>query len=194
MLKKATEIENKLISWTSDLPSSWRPIRVSGEGCVASSIRNAGLYQYHCDIYPSISIASIWNKYRLSRLTAQSIILSCLSHCPSYATMIARVPHPCQNAIQLLADDICASVPFHLGDRIKPGRIGDRDVKYPREEGKEVSEEQFRMGPALGGYSLLGPLGSVMGMRIMLRHGQREWIGGQMRRIARIYNIGRKQR
>ena len=119
------------------------------EGCVASSIRNAGLYQYHCDIYPSISIASIWNKYRLSRLTAQSIILSCLSHCPSYATMIARAPHPCQNAIQLLADDICASVPFHLGDRIKPGRIGDRDVKYPREEGKEVSEEQFSNGTSL---------------------------------------------
>lgn len=97
----------------------------------------------------------------------------------------------CQNKIQQLADDICASIPFTLGDKIKPGAMGDRRVQYPHAPGQEVPAGHYQMAPAMGGFWLLGPLQMLMGLKIGLRDGQKQWIGGQLRRIAHIYNIGK---
>jgi hypothetical protein len=43
----------------------------------------------------------------------------------------------------------------------------------------------------MGGHQLLGALGTLLRFDIILRNGQKQWIGGQLMRLARIYNIGR---
>ncbi|KAH6682696.1 hypothetical protein B0J14DRAFT_632375 [Halenospora varia] len=80
---------------------------------------------------------------------------------------------PYKNRIHLEVDDICASIPYHIGDRIKPGAIGDRRVQYPQLPGKKFSDAHYLTAPALGGFALL-PMGTVLGMKIKLRDGQRE--------------------
>ncbi len=90
-----------------------------------------------------------------------------------------------------MADDICASIPFSLGDKIKPGLLGDKRVHYPHVPGKEVPNSHYHMAPAMAGFWLPGPLQTLMGLKIGLREGQKQWIGGQLMRLAHIYNIGK---
>ena len=93
-----------------------------------------------------------------------------------------------QFGIQQAVDYICASVPFNLGDRMQ---AEDKDVQYPHAPKRPVPKDHYQSGPAMGGWSLLQPLGAVWGMKIQLRNGQKQWIGDQMARIARIYGIKR---
>jgi hypothetical protein len=75
-----------------------------------------------------------------------------------------------RNLIQHLVGDICACIPFHLGDRIKTGSIGDKKVAYPHAVGEEVRESHYQMAPVQGGeFQLLGPLGMLleMGTRVL---------------------------
>ncbi|KAE9369974.1 hypothetical protein N431DRAFT_414338 [Stipitochalara longipes BDJ] len=190
-LQAARSIDRQLIEWSGTLPLSWLAIRVAGEDCIPPSTRQAGLYQSHCHVYKSIQIAYLWNRQRISRIRAQKIMLAQLSlQEPSLFNSTSQ--GSCQNIIQQLADDVCATVPFYLGDRSKPGSIGDRNVKYPHARGAPISEAHYQMAPASGGYQLLGALGTLLSLDIKLRDGQKQWIGGQMMRLSKIYNLGRR--
>lgn len=184
-----SDIDDRLTAWSRSLPPSWIPIRVSGKEYVPPNIPQAGLYQPHCDIYTSIFIASLWNKQRLSQIRAKSIIISCLAQGPLTPSNIKQ-REACQLGIQQAVDYICASVPFNIGDRMQSE---DKNVHYPHAPGRPVPKDHYQTGPAMGGWSLLQPLGAVWGMKIKLRDGQKQWIGGQMARIARIYGIRRGQ-
>ena len=162
ILNKARDIERQLGEWCGTLPHSWLPLRMVGEDSIPPTIKSAGLYQNHCHIYPSISIASTWNKQRIALIKVQSLILEQLAqHSPSDENIFARTAS--ENRVQQLADDICASVPFSLGDKTTPGAIGDRRIRYPHAPGKKVSSGHYQMAPALGGFWLLRarPHGSV---------------------------------
>lgn len=190
ILERARDIERRLIEWSGTLPLSWLPLRVVGDECIPQTMSAAGLYQSHCHVYPSISIASNWNKHRISCIKVQLLIHDQLTQqSPSSENLSSRAI--CEDRIQQLADDICASIPFSLGDKTKPGAIGDRKVQYPHAPYQEVPSDHYQMAPAMGGFWLLGPLQTLMGLRLGLREGQKQWVGGQLRRIAHIYNIGK---
>jgi len=178
LLFQAQEIDKRLQKWEESLPSSWRPIIVSEPVCIAPSITAAGLYQSHCTVHCSISISSMWNRYRASRIRVLTILQTC-----------NPTEHTYQEQIQQLADDTCATVPFHLGNRTETGVMGDKRVLYPMVRGDKLMEEHYTIASAKGGINLLGPLTLLMG-RTDLRQGQREWIGGQVRRIFKLYRLG----
>jgi len=146
------------------------------------------LYQDYCDIYATLFLSSIWNKLRISQIQVNITMLLCLAELPPTPSNLAN-QNTCRQTIQQLADDICASVPFFLGDRLKPGRTGDGCVQYPRAPGRPPVKDHYHTGPTMGGWSLLLPLGTLAKMKIPLRDGQRRWIAGQMARTARVYNI-----
>ena len=91
--------------------------------------------------------------------------------------------------IQGLADTICASVPFHLGDRNSVVRIDDKNIQFPASHGHPLPEGHQAVAAAFGGFLLMGPLAELLPPKVPLRAGQKQWIGGQMGRIKRIYNI-----
>ncbi|KAG0647228.1 White-opaque regulator 2 [Hyphodiscus hymeniophilus] len=182
-----TDIDDRLTSWSWSLPSTWAPIRVSGKQSIPPNIPQAGLYEQYCDVYASIFIASLWNKLRLSQIRTKNLIIGCLSQVKATPNNI-KLREACQLGIQQAVDDICASVPFNIGDRMQPE---DKIVHYPMAPGRPVPNDHYQSGPAMGGWSLLQPLGAVWGMKLKMRDGQRQWIGGQMARIARIYGIRR---
>jgi hypothetical protein len=70
-------------------------------------------------------------------------------------------------------------------------RPEDEIVNYPHAPGRPVTKDHYKSGPAMGGWSILLPLGTVFGMKIETRAGQRQWIAVQMARISRIYGIKR---
>lgn len=187
ILRKATELDQRLLAWTSTVPDDWAPTRVSGPECILESVRDAGLYQDHCDVYKSIFIANLFNSHCCSRIKLQLAILACLKHLKSANHDIASVA--ALEIIQELADTMCASIPYYLGDRMMIGRIDDKTVQYPHIAGILVPDEHYVGAAAMGGWYLAARLSELLSPRVPLRIGQRQWIGGQMQRIKNIYAV-----
>ena len=124
----------------------------------------------------------------MANIRMHSALLGLLSQSPSLPNvgLIAEL----KKWIQQEADDICADVPFHIGDRTKPGAVGDTSVKYPHPAGVATPSSHYLHAPAIGGYQLFDPLTTLVSMKIILRDGQKEWISQQIKRVFRIYNIG----
>ncbi|KAL8795392.1 MAG: hypothetical protein Q9195_002133 [Heterodermia aff. obscurata] len=179
ILAKAYELDQRLVNWTATMPRDWHPTACPSSS-VPRSVRDAGIYQAHCDIYPSIFIANLLTGHCSSRINLQLVILACLPRLPG------PLPHkdeePARTTIQALADTICASVPFYLGDRATVRRIDDQTVRYPQ---ADASAEHARTAAAYGGMFLMQRLPQLLGLG--LRPGQREWVLGQMGRIKRVY-------
>ncbi|KAE9373037.1 hypothetical protein N431DRAFT_534197 [Stipitochalara longipes BDJ] len=190
LLCEASEIEKRLTDWNINLPASWRPVKVSGGNCISASIQRAGLYQPYCHVYSSLPISKTWNKYRLAQIRIQFGMFNLLSRFPSLSTTANDIS-TCGHRIQQEADDICACIPYHIGDRNAPSVVGDKRVKYPHLPGIPTPLPHYLHATAIGGYQLFDPLTTLVSMAVPLREGQREWIGGQIMRVFRIYNIVR---
>jgi hypothetical protein len=188
LLSAAISIDRRLKAWRESVPKSWTPVRVFGDEYIPPSVQKAGLYQQHCDVYPSLFLVIVWNKYRQSLIETTRIIISCLDDNPSSINLAQQ--EACRNSIQRLVDDTCASVPYYLGDRTGPGTPGDPLVKYPRAPARPPIRDHYLTGPTMGGWSMLGPIASLLKMNIKIREGQRQWLAGQMARTARVYRIG----
>jgi hypothetical protein len=190
LLYESSEIEKRLADWNSNLPASWRPVKVSGGNCISASIQRAGLYQPHCDVYPSLPVSKTWNKYRLAQIRIQFGMLNMLSRFPSLSTVTNDISTR-RHCIQQEADDICACVPYHIEDQNAPGAVRDKRVTYPHPIGMPTPLPHYLHATAIDGYQLLHALAALVSMTVPLREGQREWIGGQIMRVFKIYNIVR---
>jgi hypothetical protein len=190
LLCESLEIEKRLADWNANLPASWRPVKVSGGNCISASIQRAGLYQPHCHVYPSLPVSKTWNKYRLAQIRIQFGMLNLLCRFSSLSTAANDIS-TLRHRIQQEADDICACVPYHIGDRNAPSSVGDKRVTYPHPTGVPTPLPHYLHATAIGGYQLLDALAALVSMPVPLREGQREWIGEQIMRVFKIYNIVR---
>ena len=88
--------------------------------------------------------------------------------------------------IQELADDICGSIPFHLGTKLS-GMPGDTtNVEYPTDGISATTSDHRRAASALGGWFLFPALTAAKSATC-LRDGQQQWISGQLKRIGKLY-------
>lgn len=189
VLSAALGIERRLNAWRDSIPESWTPTRICGDQNIPPSVQKAGLYQQHCDVYRILFLVLIWNKYRQSRIEVTRIILFCLNENPRSDNLLQRESY--QNIIQQLVDDVCASIPFLLGDRTQPGNPGDPKVKYPQVPGRPPTRDHYQIALTMGGWSIMGPIVSLLKQDIKMRDGQRKWLADQMVRTARIYRISK---
>jgi hypothetical protein len=186
LLNTAMQLDQRLLTWLTTVPS-WVPIRVSSRECIPQAVRDAGIYQDYCDIYRSVFVADQINSQRCSRIRIHLGILACLqkSRVGGQDSMIVIS----QNIIQGLADEICACVPYYLGDRTKFTRLDDKTVQYPRVAGAKVPDNHRTEAAAFAGWFLIGRLVELLPPRLPLRDGQRQWIGEQMQRLKRVYSL-----
>ena len=187
ILERANNLDQRYQAWTSKLSIDWIPTRISGRDSIPQSICDAGLYQDFCDMYKSIFIANIFMSYYSSRIKLQLTVCTCLNSLVSTSSSVSLAA--ASMIIQELADNICASVPFHLGDRNSTGRVDDKTVCFPRVGGRPDPESHHALSGAFGGFFLIVPLAELLSPHVFLRAGQKQWIGGQMGRIKRICNI-----
>lgn len=186
LIRQATELDHQMLTWEGSTPPDWAPIRVSGDDCIPSRVRVTGLYQAHCDIYKSIFVAERLNTHRFARIKVQIIILKCLDRLNLSSPTAAAATS--LNIIQTLADDFCASVPYHVGDRTSFARIDDKTTQYPHLPGCQVSDDHHATASAFAGFLVTRRLGELLSLEIPLRAGQKQWAGGQLQRIKTVYN------
>ena len=179
LLLQAELVDARLARWPDMLPSNWNPIHVFVD-MIPWDVVDAGLYGDGCDVYSDIIICSTWNDWRRAHLKVLALIAR-LGNDDSRGRAVI--------AIQQLADDICASVPFSLGSRVKPSTMYAADATYPCVEGQTVSRAHQQTAAAVGGWSLFSPLKEIVDGGMHLRKGQVEWARGQLIRLAKIYNI-----
>ena len=176
-------------SWAESVPESWNYHAASGFDCPPGLHREAFIYQERVDVYEDHTFVNVWNSYRSNRIMVLSITLKCISRLwSSVGDAPFQEGSDALQAIQELIDDICASVPYQLGTKIDGGPFDQTSVEYPYVGLHKIPAEQRRAAASLGGWNLLEPLKSILGVA-NLRQGQREWVGGQLRRIGKIYNV-----
>ena len=176
LLSKAKEVDSSLALWPETIPPSWLP-RIVSSKTVPPSVRDAGLYDKYCHVYPDVLVATTWNEWRSARLKVLALI--------------ARYqPEDLVTAsIQRLVDDICASVPFLLGDRIELTPMYLARNIYPSAEGQPLPKGHHQNAAAFGGWYILTPLRETTKVATYLREGQLDWVLGQMKRLAGIYGV-----
>ena len=168
--------EHRLAMWPDCVPQDWFPKRVPRKK-VPQGVADAGLYGDGCDIYPDVLVCCTWNDWRSTRLKLLSLIVK---YEPE-EELLASIQH--------LADEICASFPFLLGDRKTPAPLYAVNVTYPSLEGQTVPAAHFQTAAGYGGWYMLEPLRQSIEIGAYLREGQLQWIRFQGIRLANIYDV-----
>ncbi|KAJ5114837.1 hypothetical protein NUU61_000596 [Penicillium alfredii] len=182
-LNKAKDIDTDLMTWAYAVPQYWVPVAAS---MIPQSVRDAGIYRHRCDCYTDMWIATTWNTYRECRLLIQNIILSCLR------ILMSEDPDGSKAAAVSLAarrivDDICATVPFFLGDQMESVRMKPGLVQYPSTETRPVTMTHRQSAPLMGAWMILPCLKNLHFSDLALPQEQSDWVQQQMNRTLVIY-------
>lgn len=154
-------IDEKLETWRSELPSSWKYKSYTAIDSTASS---GDTYQSHYDVYEDLWVASVWNSYRTSRLLLYEHIMSTtLKYGSAEDNDILQIA---AKVLKAMVDEICHSVPFHLGIQ------------------RHRNNSSFQDSDAIPGcYLLIWPL-FASGMRRTTPWPQKEWIAEKLHYIG----------
>jgi len=181
----ATDVQKKLVDWACTVPKDWTPKPARDKSPATLSKFQA--YSTRMDIYPDVWVVSIWNTYRILHITVQIVITTCetmrKAMCRTPSDSVSS-PATIPNIIQELIDDICASVPFCLGDRTKGEP--DASIQYPCAEGLGIPIDHQRAAVSLSGWFLIGPIKGCL-MVGGLQEAQFRWLQSQRSRIASFY-------
>ncbi|KAI4235404.1 MAG: hypothetical protein LQ352_008093 [Teloschistes flavicans] len=187
ILNYASDVEAQVSTWPSYVPEDWRYKPSHTFDDLPSYESKLYVYNRRCDIYQDIWIASTWNSYRSTQLVIQYLILQTLAYLnPDHHTPLGRRIFTAICRVQEMCDDICASVPFNLGNKTFGGPFDRKEVRYPDDGVSKPTDDYRKSAAGLGGRFLIEPLKTAK-KAICLREGQSEWIGRQIERIQRIH-------
>ena len=176
LVLKAKSVDDNLACWPDSVPFEWFPKKVQRQ-IVPKSVIDAGFYGEDCDIYSDVMVCRAWNDWRSARLRVLSLIAK------------YELGEETLTSIQQLADGICASFPYILGDRMSPAPIFAASVLYPSLEGHSVPLGHHNVASCYGGWHLHTPLNQVIAVGLYLREGQLTWMRGQGQRLQRVYDV-----
>lgn len=195
--RAATTIDQRLEIWANSQPSYFAPCRMTADE-VPESVRKAGLYGKSCNVYPTVQLAGVWHAYNSYRLILLKMTLCAdqtVQEFPRENDVLfaesGEWRKAAEGTLQHCVDEICAAVPFHLGNRTGMGSIDDfsktSHIEYPwpaleknpysnpdnpaaRAYVREHNviplndDERKRQNIAMGGYNILGSMAFVLGL------------------------------
>ena len=227
MCIQATKLEQDLVTWTST--TTWKPYKFN-PARLRKTRPPTPTYMGLCDVYPSIQIASLWNTWRLHRIAALTTLLTCIEilelskglSTPPLSKLPSEDPEHVQETIRTILDSICASVPFHLGNRT--GRcslpdFSDKTLEFPAyhyflqddlglpdgiNRALVMSRDTHnRHVIAQGVWHIINPLSRTLdlfpsptsadGLASAARQGQRAWMQEQLRRCMVLLGLGKSK-
>ncbi|KAF2468673.1 uncharacterized protein BDR25DRAFT_289498 [Lindgomyces ingoldianus] len=154
-------VDEKLDHWRRALPPSWQYQSYQAIDTTSPSLTTCDT---HYDVYQNLWVASMWNNYRSTRLLIHEHIMSTAL---KFGTINDK--HIVQAAAKVLkstADDVCRSVPFHLG--------------LHRHRTSPNAQESDAIP---GCYLIIWPL-FISGMRRTTPWPQKQWIAEKLRYIG----------
>ena len=176
LVEMAKAADRRLATWPDLIPAEWFPKRVRREA-VPESVARAGIYGDGYDIYSDVLVCCTWNSWRSARLRLLALITK---YEPDEEAL---------ESIQVLADEVCGTFPFILGDRMEPTTMFSADIAYPSLEGQPVPLGHHQTAAGFGGWNLHTPFNKVLRLGMYLRQGQLAWLRNQGERLARVYHV-----
>ena len=188
----ATQLDTLLAAWAHSVPREWEVVATNNFETPMSVQRQDFVYEDRIDVYFDITVAEIWNSYRVTRIKVLSIICDCFAALRQPLTVSGRRRKDFALAtLQEIVDGICGSVPFHLGTKTRSGTEDQVDVEYPYITSK-AAKDLRRACAGQGGWGLIEPHYEPLKNALSvpsIRAGQKEWILGQLTRIGRLYAL-----
>ena len=178
LVLRAIACDSNFASWPDNLPEYLFPMALSADE-VPPTVKAAGLYRDICDIYFDVNTCVLWNDWRAIRIKILKVVIG-------YGTLSQR--EIAMKSLQALADEICASIPFILGDRMVFTPLYTANNVYPG--GDFLPKSHQLIAAAHGGWFTLSPMRDVWtsARQGLLREGQSTWISVQLTRLGTIYD------
>ena len=181
LMEHAKRLDQKLSAWSLDIPESWQYKTVAFVHEL-DTIETSEAYYGAIHKYPDLWVAFAFNKWRTCMIYTHAIILNCAEWLSTSSHVTRTELSEARNALQVMVDEICASVPFHLG--ITSGENDEGAFTDPNILGT--------FAPKLGGYYLLWPL-FVAGSVSCIPKSQKLWLKHRLAYIGRGEGQGRSQ-
>ena len=201
-IEHAVTLDQKLDHWVKSLPDTWKSMRAYDLS--PEALQKYHAYESHMDVYSDLFVLCLRNVCRLLRLDLQRIFITFMIWNPTMrSSNMTHGSQPYVEESRRLVDEICAGVPFSLGDRVVcshatsgAGLDNQLDIDYPSAEGSSVTVDHKRAAYAVGGWFYMGPLSKCLELDIpgcpqieIVKPAQRDWIVSQLHRIRQYYNI-----
>ena len=198
LMEDAQRVDRDLAAWSLEVPDSWK-YKTLGLCKQTDEPNTAELHPGPIHGYNDIWTARHWNVYRSYRILCQAIILNCLERLiPTSEIASSDVYRRTAATLQKMVDDICASVPYHLGF---PAPIYDLEINTSPYNFQDWSKDdydpptdnffrtaRYRHAPATGGYFLIWEL-FVAADVIVIPKTQRDWVVNRLRHIGAKYGL-----
>jgi hypothetical protein len=179
ILQHGINIEDSLRKWPDGVPAHWNPTPRESSTWPSCFAYRGRIHTYH-----DIQIASIWNCYRRTRIALLEAIVelanSTLVHGDSD---YGRIQSRSLESIQDLSDDVCSSVPFHIGTWT--AGLSEKDVQFPPLENGEIELIHRQAALVCGWFLLLLPLSRLKRLQCLDLE-QAQWVSMQYSRICAI--------
>ncbi|KAL8658771.1 MAG: hypothetical protein Q9226_000796 [Calogaya cf. arnoldii] len=180
---EAKALDARYAQWAEEVPTEWLPFSVPWES-IPQKIIDAGMNGDYCHIYSHTSVCSTWNDWRVQHMRILSLIAD-------YEETEAKNDAVLQ--VQRLADDIHASIPFMLGNKVKPSEMHDMGFVYPSIPGQSVPASHYQSAAAYGGLTLWVPMRAILDFRQYMRADQILFTIQQFQRMGRLYDVRNPQ-
>lgn len=192
LLHSARVMDQEISDWARTIPTTWSYSAAMNVEDPASKTKTSFTpLQVHK--YPSFYIARVWNFYRVSRLIVQSVLIRALSRLSVSVSVSTdrgdgdemdertRIE---RGSLELV-NDICASVPFLLGDDLSKMKLPTPSVRRESERSRRPPPSDKESGPTRTGgrFSLIWPL-YVACSSTSVPESQRDWMRTQLRLLA----------
>lgn len=125
LIKELHEVDEKLKAWDRNLSDDWRPRTVAYVQALPEDIANAEAWIGPIHMYQDIHVTNILNRQRTVHCMCVRQIIR------AYRWLLPetwQTEDRCQHALyreQHCIDDICYSIPFHLGWTLEQGQISE---------------------------------------------------------------------
>jgi hypothetical protein len=113
----AETIDGALQHWALTLDEVWQP-RIKMHILIEpEDLQTAACWRGPVHVYNDLSVASVWNDYRISRKFCQAVILGCIAALPQHLRtgQVQEVANQAVRITQQMVDDFSSSVPFLFG-------------------------------------------------------------------------------
>ncbi|KAG8531775.1 uncharacterized protein KY384_003411 [Bacidia gigantensis] len=175
LLADAQDTDVLLDFWASMMPQEFQ--FTSFKLPVVDDKKAKDMYPSSMDVYYDHTMASTWNTWRITRIRVLQIIMNCAD---TINPPIKNTPHAYEYETSLdtlkgLTNDICASVPFHLGHHEAYSSEKNAFNSYPHPPGQANWPENFAASGAVGGWLMMQPLAFVSRLEC-IPQSQRLWV------------------
>ncbi len=178
LLHQGISMDVELQSWSDRMSEPYRYKELSIADAPRQQTTNLlPMQPTNVHVYHDIWVAALWNHYRFARIRLLETLVDCESRLDFSENLEMRLQESSislrnwNGTIIKMVDDICASVPFLMGDIDVQGNL-----------------KRGSSGIALGGYYLLWPLHIASSVRI-IGADQKAWIKGRLRHLGTVMGI-----